>query len=178
MPAACCWAHAADAIPPRVGSSRYHAAGVNGAREAPRGCLGRSVTSWFRNSLYSSMALLWITGCLWLLLRHYFQAEAASAPHPLQPSLLVVHGVLALAAIFFFGWLAGSTFGESWWQQAERGTAIAFLAVLGVLTVTGICCYYVTAERVRAGIALVHETLGAIVVLPAIAYGLRRRKAR
>jgi hypothetical protein len=138
----------------------------------------RGVTSWFRNSLYSSMALLWITGCLWLLLRYYSQVEATSPPHPLQPGLLVVHGVLALAAIFFFGWLAGSSVGESWWQHVERSTAITMLVVLGVLTVTGICCYYVTTERVRASMALVHETLGAIVILPALAYWLRRRNTR
>jgi len=138
----------------------------------------RGVTTWFRNSLYSSMALLWITGCLWLILRYYVQVEPTSPQHPLQPGLLVVHGVLALAAIFFFGWLAGSAVGESWWQRVDRGTGITFLGLLGVLTVTGICCYYVTAERARAGMALVHETLGAIVILPAIAYWLRRRRHR
>ena len=133
------------------------------------------MTGWFRNSLYSSMALLWITGCLWLVLRYYFQAEAGSPPHPLQPGLLVVHGVLALAAVFFVGWLAGSSVGESWWRGVERSTAITFLVMLGVLTVTGVCCYYVTAVNVRARLALLHETLGAIVILPAIAYWLRRR---
>jgi len=86
--------------------------------------------------------------------------------------------VLALAASFCFGWLAGSEGGESWWQRVDRGTGITFLGLLGVLTVTGICCYYVTAERARAGMALVHETLGAIVILPAIAYWLRRRRHR
>jgi hypothetical protein len=124
------------------------------------------------------MALLWITGCLWLVLRYYVQVEATSPPHPLQPGLLVVHGVLALAAVFFVGWLAGSSVGESWWQRVERGTAITSLAVLGVLIVTGICCYYVTSERMRTGIALVHETLGALIILPAIAYWLRRKTTR
>ena len=50
--------------------------------------------------------------------------------------------------------------------------------LLGVLTVTGICCYYVTGERVRAEIALVHATLGALLILPAIAYWLRRKTTR
>src|SRR5262245_3394853 len=111
---------------------------LRGRRRGAKRVRARLMTSWFRNSLYSSMALLWITGCLWLVLRYYFQVEATAPPHPLQPSLLVVHGVLALAAIFFFGWLAGSSVGESWWQHVERGTAITILGILGVLTVTGI----------------------------------------
>jgi hypothetical protein len=149
----------------------------NGVPRGAKKVRERGMTSWFRNSLYSSMALLWITGCLWLVLRYYFQADASSPPHPLQPGLLVVHGVLALAAIFFFGWLAGSSFGEAWWAHIERGTAITVLGLLGVLTVTGICGYYVTAERARDAIAFVHETLGAIVILPAIAYWLARKKS-
>ncbi len=135
------------------------------------------MAAWFRNSLYSSMALLWVTGCAWLVLHYFFQVrgEFGTTPHPMQPSLLVVHGVLALAAVFFFGWVAGSHVGELWWRRVNRTSGIALMTLLGVLTVTGVCGYYVTAERVRAGTSLVHQIAGALAIVPALVHWLRGR---
>ena len=121
------------------------------------------------------MALLWITGCLWLVLRYFYQG-ADALPHPMQGRLLMVHGVLALAAVFFFGWVAGSSIGESWWRRMDRVTGITLVTLLGLLTVTGVGNYYVTSDRLRSGMGLSHQLMGALVILPAVLYWLRGRK--
>ena len=137
------------------------------------------MATWFRNSLYSSMALLWITGCAWLVLRYFFQAagDFGATPHPMQPRLMMVHGVLALAAVFFFGWVAGSHIGEQWWRRMNRSSGVALVTLLVVLTLTGVCSYYVTSERLRAGTGLIHQIAGALAILPALVHWFSSRKS-
>jgi hypothetical protein len=123
------------------------------------------------------MALLWITGCAWLVLRYFFQVTGEfgpPAPHPMQLRLMMVHGVLALAAVFFFGWVAGSPSGEQGWQRMSRSSAIVLVTLFSVLTLTGVCSYYLTSERLRVETALIRQVAGAFAILPAL-YWLRIR---
>jgi len=135
------------------------------------------MSAWLRRSLYSNLGLLWLTGCTWLVLHFFFQSatEFGSAPHPWEPRLLVVHGVLATLAIFFFGWIAGAHISDHWKRGFRRVSGIALLVLIALLALTGLASYYVTSEPLRAGSSLLHETAGAIAFVPALIHWLGKR---
>src|SRR5438477_12206358 len=61
------------------------------------------------SALLSLLALLWLTGVYWLLL-HYLWArpgEFGVIRHPQEAPTLLVHGIVALLALFLLGWFAG-----------------------------------------------------------------------
>src|SRR5215471_18250269 len=103
-----------------------------------------AMAPWLRRSIYAITAALWLTGCLWLLLHFFFQRETefGSQQHPLQPTLLVVHGSLALVAVFLFGWISASHVGNSWGRRFNRTTGILLIVSMSVLTLTGFAGYY------------------------------------
>src|SRR5262249_46568357 len=88
---------------------------------------------------------------------------------------MVVHGVLAVVAVFFFGWVGGAHIGIHWKRGAKRGSGITLIALIGVLALTGLASYYLTFESVREGSALVHEAAGAIALVPALIHWLGKR---
>lgn len=138
------------------------------------------MNAWLRGTIYTSFGLLWLTGCAWLLLHFFFQSttDFGTAPHPWQPCLMVVHGVLAVAAIFFFGWIVGSHLGEHWPRRANRASGIALIASVTLLAITGVAGYYLTFEPLRNTTALWHEAGGASALIPAVFHWLGKRKMR
>lgn len=135
---------------------------------------------WLRISVYSSLGLLWLTGCAWLVLHLWFQvpSDFGAAPHPLQPPLMVVHGVLAVAAIFLIGWLSGTHIGPSWKRDLNRTTGLTLIVALVLLALTGLGSYYFTSEGLRSANALVHEITGVLALIPALAHWLMRPARR
>ncbi len=136
------------------------------------------MASWFRSSLFSSLGLLWVTGCVWLVLHYFFQVptDFGTAPHPLQPSLIAVHGVLAIAAVFFFGWIAGTHVGDNWGRKMNRTTGIVLISLGVLLVLTGLGSYYLTSENLRPINAAIHEIAGVLAVVPALVHWLRNRR--
>lgn len=138
------------------------------------------MSPWLRRAIYTTFGLLWLSGCAWLLLHLFFQSatDFGTAPHPWQPSLMVVHGVLAVAAIFFFGWIAGSHLGDHWPRGINRVSGIALIAFVTLLATTGVASYYVTMDSLRSVTTLLHEAGGVVAVTPAILHWLGKRKTR
>jgi heme A synthase len=134
------------------------------------------MASWLRNSLYGSLGTLWLTGCAWLLLHGSFQrsTEFGSTPHPLQPVLLSVHGIVAVVAVFFVGWVAGTHIGANWATRFNRVSGLALLIAMGLLALTGWSGYYLTVESFRADVATVHEAIGVLAIAPALVHWARR----
>jgi len=135
------------------------------------------VNTWLRNSLYSTFGVLWLTGCVWLVLHFFFQtaSDFGSAPHPLQQNLLLIHGVVAVVAVFFFGWMAGNHVEAHWRRGMNRNSGLTLITLVAVLALTGLGSYYLTTESLRTGTAFVHEVLGAVAILPALIHWVRPR---
>lgn len=135
--------------------------------------------SWLVTSLYSILGLLFLSGAGWLILHWFFQVptQFGSAPHPLQPGILIVHGVLGIVAVFLVGWVAGAHVVTNWARKVSRGSGIAMIATLAILTVTGFGIYYLTAELVARVDAFVHEIVGLAGILPALIHWLPNRRA-
>src|SRR5262245_45627271 len=102
------------------------------------------MVTWLRRLVYAVFGALWLTGGVWLVLHFYFQRETEFGvePHPWQPTLLMVHGLLALGAVFLFGWVAASHVDSYWSRKLNRITGILLITVVSVLALTGIANYY------------------------------------
>jgi uncharacterized membrane protein AbrB (regulator of aidB expression) len=135
------------------------------------------VSAWLRRSLYSSFGLLWLTGSAWLVLHFFFQGvtDFGPAPHPWEPRLVVMHGVLAVVAVFFFGWIAGAHISEHWKRGLRRVSGIALVVLIALLALTGLASYYVTFEPLRHGSSLLHEIAGALALVPALIHWIAKR---
>lgn len=133
--------------------------------------------NWLRRSLYASLGLLWLSGAAWIVLHLFFarETEFGVAPHPWQPRILVIHGVLAPIATFLFGWIACSHVGTSWGRGAHRVSGISLIALLAALMLTGLASYYLTRDGARAANGLVHEIAGVLAMVPALAHWTSRR---
>ena len=121
-----------------------------------------------RRALYAAFGLLWFTGCTWLVLHYLFRIESefGPAPHPWEPGVLTVHGIVAMLALFLFGWVSGGHIGDNWRPRPRRASGVWLTSLLGLLVVTGIANYYLADGSWHEGSALVHEIIGVAVLLP------------
>jgi uncharacterized membrane protein len=128
--------------------------------------------NWLRRSLYSSLGLLWLSGLAWLILHLFFARESqfGVAPHPWQPKILLIHGVLAVAATFLFGWIAGSHVGANWRRGVQRISGVTLIALLVILALTGVGSYYLTWDAARSVNSLLHESAGVLAIVPALVH--------
>jgi hypothetical protein len=145
---------------------------------ATRAALRAPMSRALRRTLHGVCALLWLSGALWLLLEWVFpqRNEFGVLPNPWEAPLLRVHGLIAVAAVFLFGWVAAGHVPVRWWQHVNRPSGVWLLGVASVLVVSGYALYYTTAQ-LHAAAALVHEGLGLVAIIAALVHW-RRIRAR
>jgi len=131
-------------------------------------------------ALDATFAVLWISGCAWLVLEFFFRTtgEFGTVPHPWQPGLLVAHGIAALLVLFIVGWLVGTHVEARWRIGMKRASGVVLLALTGLLAVSGFAAFYVTADALRASTATIHEVLGVLALLPVLIHWFGARRAR
>lgn len=122
--------------------------------------------------LLVALAALWVSGVTWLLL-HYVWAtpgEFGVIRHPLEAPTLLVHGVIALWALFLLGWFAGRHASAA---TSGRRRASGWLLTLltGTLVVAGCAQLFLTSAAWQSGVAVVHEILGVALLPPLLAHG-------
>jgi hypothetical protein len=88
-----------------------------------------------------------------------------------------VHGLVAVAAVFLFGWLGASHILARWSAVANRRSGLWLLGCALVLLVSGYALYY-TSGPWHEGAAVVHEWLGVAAIVIALAHWLGVRAAR
>jgi hypothetical protein len=136
-----------------------------------------------RLAVYFIMGALWLSGCAWLCLDQFFaeRGEFGVMPHPMEPAILLIHGVIAILAMYVFGWITAHHI-LRWWPARLRrisgGTLGAFLAVL---TVSGFALFFVSVDEWQHVAAQIHDILGLSVTVFAIQHWFfvrRRDKVR
>jgi hypothetical protein len=135
-----------------------------------------------RLAIYLILGLLWLSGCTWFLLDQFFARPGpfGPAPHPLQPPLLVLHGVVAIAGMYLLGWVSASHV-VRWWpgrlRRCSGATLATFLVLLGV---SGFALFFVSEDRWQRVAALAHDALGLGVTVCGIQHWFfaRRRDMR
>jgi hypothetical protein len=121
--------------------------------------------------------LLWLSGALWLLLHYLFPGhnEFGPLPNVYEAPLMRLHGLLAVGTVFLFGWLGAGHISARWSLRANRVSGLWLLGCACVLVVSGYALYYATGS-LHDGSALLHEALGLLAIVAALAHWLRVRR--
>jgi hypothetical protein len=125
-------------------------------------------------ALLIALGALWLTGVGWLLV-HYLLArrgEFGVLRHPLETPLLTIHGVLALLGLFLLGWFAGRHAGVAAGLR-RRASGWWLTLWLGALVSAGGAQFFLASDNWQARATLLHEILGASLILPVLAHGWR-----
>jgi hypothetical protein len=132
-----------------------------------------------RRTLLSVCAFLWLSGALWLLLHFLFPQHTAfgALPNPWEAPLLHLHGIIAVAAVFLFGWVGAGHIRARWSQSMNRRSGLWLLGCAAVLVVSGYTLDYSTGAAHDSAAAL-HEWLGLGAISIALAHWWRIRRAR
>jgi hypothetical protein len=132
-----------------------------------------------RTTILVVCALLWLSGALWLLLHFLFPAhnEFGPLPNGWEAPLMRLHGLIAVAAVFLFGWVGAGHVLARWSAAANRASGLWLMGCAIVLVLSGYALYYTTGAF-HQGAAGVHEWLGLVAIVAALGHWLRIRAAR
>jgi hypothetical protein len=121
-----------------------------------------------RTSTHVTFVALWLLGAAVFVLKHFFASagEFGVTPHPWQPLLLTLHGIVAVAATFLFGWICADHVALTWRMRADRASGVWLLALILVLMITGFAAFFLVSDSLRAVNGTVHEWLGLALMIP------------
>ena len=125
------------------------------------------------------IAALWLSGMVWLAL-HYLVArpnEFGVARHPLEGPVLLVHGIAALVTLFVLGWFAARHAGAMSGRRHSRVSGWLLSGFLVLLAGAGCAQFFLVNETWQAGVSLVHELCGAVLLVPVLMHLFRFRSA-
>jgi hypothetical protein len=124
-------------------------------------------------------ALLWLSGALWLLVHRMFPGhnEFGPLPNPWEAPLMRLHGLIAVATVFLFGWIGASHILVRWSAVRNRRSGLWLLGCASVLLASGYALYYTTGAFHDAAGSL-HEWLGLAAIVFALTHWLRVRATR
>jgi hypothetical protein len=123
---------------------------------------------WHKGSLYGATALVWLSGGLWLVDKHFRQVPSdfgLQAPTT-QAWWLALHGAAAMALLVILGSLLPEHVRLGWRRQTQRPSGGFLLGICGFLALTGWGLYYVGDRDLRGLVSLAHWIAG--LALPAI----------
>ena len=123
-----------------------------------------------RMCVYFTFGGVWLSGCAWLVLREFFQTvgEFGVARHPWEPSLLWIHGALAIVVAYLTGWLMARHASEAWRQHQRRLSGGLLTLVIALLSVSGFLLFFVTDDAWQTRSAYLHDLFGMLVTVFAI----------
>lgn len=124
-----------------------------------------------RLTIWTVFAMLWASGCIWLVLHFAFEThtEFGPLPNPWEASVLEIHGVVAVAAVFLTGWISSSHILERWSARRNRKSGLTLATTAAVLVISGYMLYY-TTDHLHSIAAVAHELIGVLAVLIAITH--------
>jgi hypothetical protein len=145
----------------------------------PRASARAPMSRALRLTILGACMLLWLSGCLWLVLHFAFpqRSEFGPLPNPWEPVLMRVHGAIAVVAVFLLGWIAAGHLRERWGAAYNRGSGIVLGASALLLVISGYALYYSTGILHEIA-ARTHELLGVGSLLAAFAHWWRSSAAR
>jgi hypothetical protein len=134
----------------------------------------RRMSTPLRLTLYLGAAILWLTGALWLVLHWFYAPRSAFGPlpHPWEPPLMRVHGLVAVGVVFLLGVITTAHIAERWAGERRRRSGIVLAALAVVLVLSGYALYY-TTDTAHGVASFVHEVLGLAALGFALGHWLR-----
>ena len=150
-----------------------HAPAALAATSAPtaRAAARTPMSPGLRRTILAVCALLWLSGCLWLVLHFGFPqaGEFGALPNPWEAAVLRAHGAIAVAGVFLLGWVAGGHLPTRWGAAYNRGSGLLLGASALLLVVSGYALYYSTGV-LHESAARIHELLGVASLAAALAH--------
>jgi uncharacterized membrane protein YjgN (DUF898 family) len=131
----------------------------------------------FYRVLITVLLLLSLSGVVWMAL-HYFFAEQTpfgTAPNSYEPTLMRVHGIVAVAAVFLMGGIATGHVVDAWSQLRNRLSGLTLAIACGLLIISGYANYYLTSDSLHSGVAIAHEAVGILAIALALIHWTNRR---
>jgi hypothetical protein len=127
-----------------------------------------------RCAIYAVCALLWMSGCAWLVLHFAFPTATGfgPAPNPWEPVLLRIHGWVAVCGVFLFGWITANHISDRWRKSPKRVSGFSLAGFVVILTASGYALYY-TTDRLHDVAGTTHEAMGAVAIVFAFAHWWR-----
>jgi hypothetical protein len=124
-----------------------------------------------RRAIYAVCALLWMSGCAWLVAHFAFPTatDFGPAPNPWEPVLLRIHGWMAVCGVFLFGWITANHISDRWRKSPNRVSGFSLAGLVVILTASGYALYY-TTDRLHDVAGTLHEVMGAVAIAFAFAH--------
>jgi len=140
-------------------------AAMVGPRTDDRADQRRLMPPRLRLCVYAIFGSVWLSGCVWWVLHRYFAVpgDFGTVRHPWEPTVAWLHGVLAIATAFMFGWVMARHGSEAWQQRKRRLSGGALTAIVAVLSITGFALFFVAEGSLQTDAAGAHEILGLLV---------------
>lgn len=132
-----------------------------------------------RRGIYAVCALLWVSGCTWLVIHYAFPTttDFGPAPNPWEPVILCLHGWSALCGVFLLGWITAGHISDRWRRSRNRLSGFSLAGFALVLVLSGYALYY-TTDRFHDVAASLHEVLGVVAIAFALTHWLRNTAPR
>jgi hypothetical protein len=132
----------------------------------------------FRAGLYAAVALLTVTGAVWLLADWRKDPLAPDVWQDVAPLMLTLHGGAAMAALMLLGALVPTHVRRAWRSGRNRLTGPAMIAVNAVLIATAFGLYYAGSDTLRPFVSDLHIVVGIVLPLALLVHVWLGRKTR
>ena len=129
--------------------------------------------------VYAVSGVLWVSGLSWLVLDQFFarQQQFGRTPHPLEPPLLLIHGVVAILAMYALGWISARHVVRWWTVDQRRLSGSVLTAALLLLTLSGFALFFLSDDESQRITRVVHEVLGVGITLLVVQHWFFRRRS-
>jgi hypothetical protein len=127
---------------------------------------------------YTVLGALWLTGCAWLYLDQFAATRGpfGITPHPWAAPLLRLHGIVAVASLYFLGWMTARHVARWWPAKRRRLSGGTLVGCLTLLTVSGFALFFLTDEGWQRGMARLHDIVGLAVTAFGLQHGFFWRR--
>jgi hypothetical protein len=133
-----------------------------------------------RAATYGILGSLWLSGCVWLWLDQFAAGHGpfGTIPHPWAAPVLLLHGIIAVASLYFLGWMTARHVAHWWPRHRRRRSGGTFAGCLVLLTVSGFALFFLTDEGWQQGTARLHDIVGLAVTAFGLQHGFFVRRGR
>jgi cytochrome b561 len=129
--------------------------------------VGFRLERWHRRAIYSTGAVLLLSGVAWLVLRYFLRpaSEFGETINPFEPWAMKLHGAAAMVTLFFVGSLVHVHVRRALKHGRNLATGWSMIGSLLFLVLTGYGLYYVAGESDRPVWSALHWVVGIAVAV-------------
>jgi sulfite exporter TauE/SafE len=119
----------------------------------------------FRCSLFAALAVLFVTGAVWLVADQLKAASDGELWQSVAANLLMVHGGTAMVTLLLLGALFPLHVRLSWRSRRNRITGTIMVTIGTILIATAFGLYYSGSETLRPWMSWIHTFIGLALPL-------------